>query len=692
MSDVRDFLLELGTEELPPKALSTLSDALLEGIEKGLAAAELSYSASKAYASPRRLALVITGLQTHQADRNVEKRGPAVTAGFDEDGNPTKALQGFARSCGVEVDALETLETDKGAWLVYREKQSGQAATELLPEIVKQALAALPIPKRMRWGSLSEEFVRPVHWLILMLGDEIIPANLLGVQSNQLSYGHRFHHPQAIRISSPQTYAPQLLSEGHVMVDFKERREAIRGQVSELATQLGGQAIIDDELLDEVTGLVEWPVALSGKFDKRFLELPSQALISSMQGHQKYFPVEDAAGKLLPYFITVCNIESRDPAQVIAGNERVILPRLSDAAFFWDTDRKRPLADRQEQLKTIVFQKQLGTVHDKSQRVAKLASFIAVNIGGDTALAARAAMLAKCDLVTEMVGEFPELQGIMGSFYARLDGEQEELAMAMDEQYLPRFAGDVLPQGKTGQALSLAEKIDTLCGLFGIGQPPSGAKDPFALRRAALGVLRIIIENDLDLDLAELLQQSVQSYDQQLTETDIVEPVMQYLFDRLRGYAADAGHHGDVFEAVLALQPTRPLDFMHRMRAVSAFREMEQAEALAAGNKRIDNILRKNAAYEADLQLNPDLLEETAEQQLAETLKRVSADVGPMMQNADYTGVLRRLADMRDSIDAFFDEVMVMAEDEAIRHNRLALLNQTRALFLGVADISRLQN
>jgi glycyl-tRNA synthetase beta chain len=692
MSDVRDFLLELGTEELPPKALSTLSDALLKGIEKGLAEAELTFSTSKAYASPRRLAVVISGLQTHQADRNIEKRGPAVTAGFDEDGNPTKALQGFARSCGVEVDALETLETDKGAWLVYREKQAGQTATELLPEIVKQSLAALPIPKRMRWGSLSEEFVRPVHWLILMLGDEIIPASLLGVQSNQLSYGHRFHHPQAIRISSPQTYAPQLLSEGHVMVDFVERREAIRGQVSELASQLGGQAIIDDELLDEVTGLVEWPVALSGEFETRFLELPSQALISSMQGHQKYFPVEDAAGKLLPYFITVCNIESRDPAQVIAGNERVILPRLSDAAFFWDTDRKRPLADRQEQLKTIVFQNQLGTVYDKSQRVAKLAGFIASKIDGDVALAERAAMLAKCDLVTEMVGEFPELQGIMGSFYARLDGEQGELAAAMDEQYLPRFAGDALPQGKTGQALSLAEKIDTLCGLFGIGQPPSGAKDPFALRRAALGVLRIIIENNLDLDLAELLQQSVQSYDKQLTETEIVTPVMQYLFDRLRGYAADAGHHGDVFEAVLALQPTRPLDFMQRMQAVSAFRDMEQAEALAAGNKRIDNILRKNGAYEADHQLNPVLLEETAEQQLAETLKRVSADVEPLMQQADYTAVLRRLADMRESIDAFFDEVMVMAEDEAIRHNRLALLNQTRALFLGVADISRLQN
>ncbi|WP_296594145.1 glycine--tRNA ligase subunit beta [Methylophaga sp.] len=692
MSDVRDFLLELGTEELPPKALSTLSEALLKGVEKGLTEAELTFSTSKAYASPRRLAVVITGLQTHQADRNIEKRGPAVTAAFDEEGNPTKALQGFARSCGVDVDALETLETDKGAWLIYREKQTGQAATELLPEIVKQSLAALPIPKRMRWGSLSEEFVRPVHWLILMLGDEIIPASLLGVQSNQLSYGHRFHHPQAIRISSPQTYAPQLLSEGHVMVDFAERREAIRGQVNELASQLGGQAIIDDELLNEVTGLVEWPVALSGEFEKRFLELPSQALISSMQGHQKYFPVEDATGKLLPFFITVCNIESRDPAQVIAGNERVILPRLSDAAFFWDTDRKRPLADRQEQLKTIVFQNQLGTVFDKSQRVAKLAGFIAGKIDGDKYLAERSAMLAKCDLVTEMVGEFPELQGIMGSFYARLDGEQEELALAMDEQYLPRFAGDALPQGKTGQALSLAEKIDTLCGLFGIGQPPSGAKDPFALRRAALGVLRIIIENNLDLDLAELLQQSVQSYDKQLTETDIVAPVMQYLFDRLRGYAADAGHHGDVFEAVLAIQPTRPLDFMQRMQAVSAFREMEQAEALAAGNKRIDNILRKNGAYEASHHLNPDLLEEAAEHKLAETLQQVSADVAPMMKKADYAGVLRRLADMRDSIDAFFDEVMVMAEDEAIRHNRLALLNQTRALFLGVADISRLQN
>lgn len=692
MSDVRDFLLELGTEELPPTALSTLSDALLTGIEKGLAEAELHFSASKAYASPRRLAVFISGLQTHQADRQVEKRGPAVTAGFDEDGNPTKALQGFARSCGVEVDALETLQTEKGAWLVYREKQAGQAAKALLPEIVKQALAALPIPKRMRWGNLSEEFVRPVHWLILMLGEEVIPASLLGVQSDQLSYGHRFHHPHAIRISTPQTYAPQLLSEGHVMVDFVQRRDAIRGQVNELADKLGGQAIIDEALLDEVTGLVEWPVALSGEFDQRFLELPSQALISSMQGHQKYFPVADTAGKLLPFFITVCNIESRDPSQVIAGNERVILPRLSDAAFFWDTDRKRPLADRQEQLKTIVFQNQLGTVYDKSQRVAKLAGFIADQIGGDKALAARAAMLAKCDLVTEMVGEFPELQGIMGSFYARLDGEQEELAKAMDEQYLPRFAGDALPQGKTGQALSLAEKIDTLCGLFGIGQPPSGAKDPFALRRAALGVLRIIIENKLDLDLAELLQQSVQSYDQKLTETEIVAPVMQYLFDRLRGYSADAGHHGDVFEAVLALQPTRPLDFMQRMQAVSTFRAMEQAEALAAGNKRIDNILRKNDAYEADHQLNPDLLEETAEQQLAETLKRVSADVAPMMQQADYTGVLRRLADMRESIDAFFDEVMVMAEDEAIRHNRLALLNQTRALFLGVADISRLQN
>lgn len=692
MSETSDFLLELGTEELPPKALQPLSAALLAGIKEGLAEAGLGFAIAKAYASPRRLAVVITALQTRQADRQVERRGPAVTAGFDEQGNPTKALQGFARSCGVDVNALQTVETDKGAWLVYRELQTGQAASALLPEIVKQALAALPIAKRMRWGALDEEFVRPVHWLILLLGEEVVPASLLGVQADRLSYGHRFHHPQAIRIDSPQGYAEQLLTEGRVMVDFTERRETIRGQVNELASQMDGQALIDEDLLDEVTGLVEWPVALSGKFEERFLALPAQALISSMQGHQKYFPLADAAGKLLPYFITVCNIESRDPAQVIAGNERVILPRLSDAAFFWDTDRKRPLAERQQQLKTIVFQNQLGTVFDKSQRVASLAGFIADRIGGEVALTERAAQLAKCDLVTEMVGEFPELQGIMGCFYARLDGEPEALAVAIDEQYLPRFAGDVLPQGKAGQALSLAEKIDTLCGLFGIGQPPSGAKDPFALRRAALGVLRIIIENELDLDLVELLQHSVQSYDQQLTEPETVALVMQYLFDRLRGYAADAGYHGDVFEAVLALQPTRPLDFMQRMQAVSTFRSLEQAEALAAGNKRIDNILRKNGAYEANHQLMPALLTEPAEQQLAAALEQVTADVVPLMQQSDYTGVLRRLADMRDSIDAFFDQVMVMADDEAVRHNRLALLNQTRTLFLGVADISRLQS
>jgi glycyl-tRNA synthetase beta chain len=530
-----------------------------------------------------------------------------------------------------------------------------------------------------------------VHWLVLLFGDDVVPVELLGVTAGQDSYGHRFHHPEAIRIQSAKTYVPQLETEGHVVVDIDKRRESIRGQVLEIAAKLGGEAVINDDLLDEVTGLVEWPVALSGSYDARFLELPAEALISSMEEHQKYFAVRDNKGTLLPYFITICNIESKDPSQVIAGNERVILPRLSDSAFFWQTDRKKPLAERQEQLKTIVFQNKLGTVYDKSNRVAKLAATIASKMGGDAALAERAALLAKCDLVTEMVGEFPDLQGIMGRYYARLDGEHDEVAEALDEQYLPRFAGDKLPQTTSGQAVSLAEKLDTLVGLFGIGQPPTGVKDPFALRRAALGVLRIIIENDLTLDLAELLDLAGEGLEKVVTQKDVTTSVMQYFYDRLRGYSADQGVKADVFESVLAVKPTKPIDFMQRLKAVSAFRDMEQAEALAAGNKRIGNILRKNDA-EADVQLvDESLLQESAEQALASKLTEVTAIVEPLILKADYTAVLTTLASMRETVDGFFDEVMVMAEDEAIRKNRLALLNHTRALFLGVADISLLQ-
>lgn len=687
----QDFLFELGTEELPPTALGTLSCALLGSIEQGLKAAELSFSSTEAYAAPRRLAVTVFDLQTHQADRQIEKRGPAVSAAFDEEGNPSKALQGFARSCGVDVDALETLETDKGKWLVYRQQQPGQSATELLPQIIQQALDALPIAKRMRWGDSSAEFVRPVHWLVMLLGDDVVPATILDTQSDRISYGHRFHHPQPIRINSARSYAPQLETEGHVMADFVARREAIRGQVTELASTLGGETIIDNDLLDEVTGLVEWPVAIAGSFDKRFLELPPQALISSMQGHQKYFPVQGKNGQLLANFITVSNIESLDVAQVIAGNERVIRPRLSDAAFFWDTDRKQPLAARQEQLKTIVFQNKLGTVYDKSQRVAALAAAIAEKIGADAAQAKRAAELAKCDLLTEMVGEFPELQGIMGRNYATLDGEPAEVANALDEQYMPRFAGDSLPAGAIGQALSLAEKLDTLVGLFGIGQPPTGAKDPFALRRAALGALRIIIEKQLDLDLAELLQIATDNFVDKLSEKDTAQQVQNYMFERLRGYVLDNGFTVDTFEAVLAVAPSRPLDFMQRLTAVSGFRALPEAEALAAANKRIDNILRKNGAYDQQLSLKAELLNDQAEQNLAALVSEVQQDVTPLMQQADYPAVLKRLATMRDSIDKFFDDVMVMADEPAVRDNRLALLNQTRALFIGVADISCLQ-
>lgn len=691
MTDKRDLLIELGTEELPPKALKKLIRAFEAGIKQGLEKAELSFDAIRSYAAPRRMAVVVDGLAIRQQDRLVERRGPAIAAAFDEDGNPTKALQGFARSCGATVDDLEKLETDKGTWLVFKQEQQGAETASLIVDILQQSLNDLPIPKRMRWGALPGEFVRPVHWLVLLFGDDVIPAEILGVTSGRDSRGHRFHHPANIRIDSPQTYVPQLQTEGHVVVDMVARRAAIHGQVLELATQLGGQAVLNEDLLDEVTGLVEWPVALSGSFDKRFLELPAEALISSMEEHQKYFAVRNKTGDLLPYFITICNIESRDPAQVIAGNERVILPRLSDAAFFWDTDRKRPLADRQAQLKTIVFQNKLGSVFDKSARVAKLAAVIAHEIGGDAALAERAALLAKCDLVTEMVGEFPDLQGIMGRYYARLDGEHNEVAEALDEQYLPRFSGDKLPQTKTGQAVSLAEKLDTLVGLFGIGQPPTGVKDPFALRRAALGALRVVIENKLDIDLVMLLERAQQGFDITLTEQDATAQVMRYLYDRLRGYAADQGFKNDEFESVLAILPARPLDFMARLHAVAEFRQLEQAEALAAGNKRIGNILRKNDAEENGVKIDTALLLEPAERALAEKLQTVHLAIEPLLVQADYAGILTILADMRDTVDGFFEQVMVMADDVAVRNNRLAILNQTRALFLGVADISCLQ-
>lgn len=687
----RDLLIEIGTEELPPKALKRLSEAFEAALVEGLGKAGLSHTSVRSYATPRRLAVLFEGLPEGQAEREVERRGPAVTAGFDADGNPTKALEGFARSCGAEVDQLEKLETGKGAWMVYRSTEKGQATAALIPALVEKALADLPIPKRMRWGSLDVEFVRPVHWVVMLFGDEVIDSQVLGVQAGRETRGHRFHHPAALYIGEPSAYAPLLETEGHVIADYADRREAIRGQVLEVAAKLGGKALIKEALLEEVTALVEWPVALSGSFEQRFLEVPAEALISSMQDHQKYFPVVDGNGRLLPHFITVANIDSQDIEQIRAGNQRVIRPRLSDADFFWNQDRKRPLADRIESLKTVVYQKKLGTLYEKSQRVAELAATIATLIGSDTAHARRAAELAKCDLMTDMVYEFTDLQGIMGRYYAIHDGEAADVADALDEQYMPRHAGDSLPKGQTGQVLAIADKIDTLVGIFGIGQIPSGTKDPYALRRAALGLLRIIIERDLDLDLAALLKTAAAAYGKLFKTDEVADQMFEFVMDRLRAYYQDAGLPLDSFEAVLACKPHHPRDFDRRVRAVSAFRQLPEAASLAAANKRIRNILKKTQEAIPE-GIDDDALHEPAEKKLAQALGQMDTLVVPMLEGGDYDQALAELAGLREPVDAFFDHVMVMTEDETLRRNRLALLDQLSQLFLRVADISLLQD
>jgi len=690
MSHKRDLLIEIGTEELPPKALKKLSDAFSAAISEGLEKAELHHAKLHSYCSPRRLAVVIEKLDEAQKDRTVEKRGPALTAAFDGDGNPTKATEGFARSCGVTVDQLETSETDKGAWLVYRSEQKGATTGALIPDIVRAALDKLPIPKRMRWGDLTSEFVRPVHWVVLLFGNEVIDTEILSVRSGRETRGHRFHHPAPIYIGEPAAYAPLLESEGRVIVDFAKRREAIRGLVMEAAAKTGGTAVIDEELLDEVTGLVEWPVPIVGSFETRFLEVPAEALISTMKANQKYFHLVDGKGKLMPNFITLSNIDSADPSHVRAGNERVVRPRLTDADFFWNQDRKQPLAARLESLKSVVFQQKLGTLHDKSVRVSKLAAHIATQIGGDATHAERAAMLAKCDLMTAMVGEFPELQGIMGRYYATHDKEPGDVAIALDEQYMPRFAGDQLPASKSGQALAIAEKLDTLVGIFGIGQIPTGDKDPFALRRAALGALRIIIETGLDLDLEALLKASASTMPGIANADEVVAQVFDFMMSRLRAYYQDAGISIDTFEAVLAQRPTKPKDFNARIHAVTAFRALPEAAALASANKRIANILKKS---DETIPSAVDLgaLIEPAEKSLASAVTAMSSNVAPLFARREYESALKQLASLRPTVDAFFDAVMVNAEEKKLRLNRLALLRQLSALFLEVADLSQLQ-
>lgn len=702
MAQRKDLLVEIGTEELPPKALRNLATAFAAGIEQGLQQAGVQFEKVKYYATPRRLAVLVSQLEVQQPDQQQERRGPALAAAFDQEGMPSKALQGFARSCGVEVEALERLETEKGAWLVYRSVLVGRSTAELVPEIVEKSLAALPIPKRMRWADFKVEFVRPAHWIVLLFGDEVIDAQILGIKAGRETRGHRFHHPQSLYIAEPAAYAPLLETEGQVIADFADRREAVLGQVVEAAVKVGGQAVIDEALLDEVTALVEWPVAICGRFEERYLAVPEECLISSMQGHQKYFPVrEKATGKLMPYFITVANIVSSNVASIIAGNERVIRPRLEDAMFFFERDKERPLEARNEQLKTVVFQKQLGTVYEKVERVRDLSVHIAQLLGlseTDSAKVARAAMLAKCDLVTGMVGEFPELQGLMGKNYALKQGEDAVVAQALDEQYMPKQAGGELPSSTVGDALAMADKLDTLCGIFAVGLIPTGDKDPFALRRAALGILRLIIEKGHAVDLPSLIATAAKPFADiaqdgkgaKVAFNDLVEQIHSYVVDRLRAYFSDRGISSDVFESVLARAPRDPSDFAKRINAVTAFRSMLEAESLAAANKRISNILRQ-APENVPMLINASLLQQDEERALSQAIGKVSDTVLPLLEKQDYTVALAQMAQLREAVDAFFDHVMVMADDEALKLNRIALIKSLNALFLRVADLSKLQ-
>ena len=686
------LLVEIGTEELPPKSLLSLSEALGTQLVNGLSEAELCGQdcVPQLYATPRRLAVLVPEVNVRQADRIVERRGPAVAAAFDADGNATQAALGFARSNKVEVDDLERITTDKGEWLAFRSEQKGRSASELIPDIINEALRRLPIPKRMRWSDLESEFVRPVHWLIVLHGNDVIPAGLLSVDASNTTRGHRFHAPGSLQIDQPSDYAYTLEHSGHVIADYELRRERVWEQVTALGAEQGGKAVIDSDLLNEVTALVEWPVALQGRFDPDYLEVPPEALISAMQGHQKYFPVVDNGGSMQPRFIFVSNIESSDPANVINGNERVLNARFSDARFYWDSDRKVPLDDHIEQLKSVVFHNKLGSVHDRMLRVRNLSVHIARLTGADTAMAERAATLAKADLLTGMVYEFPDLQGIMGRYYALHQNEEPDVAEAIREQYLPRHAGDTLPGTNIGQALSIADKIDTLVGIFSIGEIPTGDKDPFALRRASLGVLRIMIEDFVDVDLLALLGEAATAYGLEGEQADkLTAQVFDYMLDRLNAYYSEKGYSSQQFNSVLLRRPTRPVDFDARIAAVAAFAELPEADALAAANKRISNILRKSDT-QASGPVSADLLKLDAEQALHQRIEDLRAEVEAMFLRGDYTNALTRLASLRPEVDRFFDDVMVMDEDMQLRNNRLALLDGLSALFLRAADLSQL--
>ena len=685
----KNFLVEIGTEELPPKALKTLATSFADNVEAELNQAGLSFDKIEWFAAPRRLAVKVLNLATQQPSKEIEKRGPAVSAAFDAEGKPTKAAEGWARGCGITVDQAERIATDKGEWLVHRAKIEGQPTKNLLNDIVANALAKLPIPKPMRWADKTVQFIRPVHTVTMLLGDELIEGEILGVASARTIRGHRFLGEKEFEIQHADQY-PQLLREkGSVVADFNERKAEILAKSQAKATALGGVADIEESLLEEVTSLVEYPNVLAAKFEERFLAVPAEALVYTMKGDQKYFPIYDKDGKLLPHFIFVSNINPEDPTAIIEGNEKVVRPRLTDAEFFFKTDLKQKLVDRLPRLETVLFQQQLGTLKDKTDRIEQLAGEIAKQIGADEAKAKRAGLLSKCDLMTNMVFEFTDTQGVMGMHYARHDGEDEEVAVALNEQYMPRFAGDELPKSLVASAVALADKFDTLTGIFGIGQAPKGSADPFALRRAALGALRIIVEKNLPLDLDDLVKKSAALFGDKLTNQNVVADVVDFMLGRFRAWYQDEGIAVDVIQAVLARRPTRPADFDARVRAVSHFRTLDSAEALAAANKRVSNILAKADAAIGEINLTACV--EPAEKALAEAVLALRTEVQPLIAQGDYTAVLDKLANLRAPVDNFFDNVMVNAEDPALRQNRLAILNTLQGLFLQVADISLLQ-
>ncbi|WP_318512609.1 glycine--tRNA ligase subunit beta [Photobacterium leiognathi] len=685
----KNFLIELGTEELPPKALRTLAEAFAANFEAELKAADLPHDGIKWYAAPRRLALKVTGLAENQPDKVVEKRGPAIASAFDANGNPTKAAQGWARGNGITVDQAERMVTDKGEWLLFKQEVKGQPAQTLLPELAAAALAKLPIPRPMRWGDKETQFIRPVKTLTMLLGDELVEGTILGVASARTIRGHRFMGEAEFTIDNADQYPAILEERGKVMADYEARKAIIVADAQKAAQAVGGTADLEDDLVEEVTSLVEWPVVLTASFEEKFLKVPSEALVYTMKGDQKYFPVYDAEGKLVPKFIFVSNIISNDPSQIISGNEKVVRPRLADAEFFFNTDLKSKLIDRLPQLETAIFQKQLGTIKDKTDRITELAGYIADKIGADIDNAKRAGLLAKCDLMTSMVFEFTDTQGVMGMHYARHDGEQEDVALALNEQYMPRFAGDQLPSTPVSSAVAMADKLDTIVGIFGIGQAPKGS-DPFALRRASLGVLRIIVENGYDLDLVDLVAKAHSLFGDKLTNNNVDSDVIEFMLGRFRAWYQDAGFSIDVIQAVLAMHPTQPADFDKRVKAVSHFRELDAAESLAAANKRVGNILAK---FDGELPtaIDNSLLVEAAEKELAEKVTAVVTALEPVFAAGDYQTALTELASLREPVDAFFDNVMVMADDEKLKVNRLALLNLLRNQFLKVADISLLQ-